>query len=86
MKVLIPSPLRSYTSGKDEIEASGTILKDLLLDMDQQFPGMRFRIIDEQDQIRTHIKIFIEQEQEMSLQRELKSDQVVQIICSLSGG
>ena len=47
MKVLIPSPLRSYTK-KREVEASGATVGELLADLDRQYPGLRFRMIDEQ--------------------------------------
>jgi sulfur-carrier protein len=67
MKVIIPSPLHSYTDEKRSIEAAGATLAALLLDMDAQYPGMRFRIIDEQGNIRRHIKIFVNRNQVRSL-------------------
>jgi molybdopterin converting factor small subunit len=57
MQVLIPSPLRSYTQEKSEVEAAGESLADLLQDLEQNYPGIRFRMIDEQDRIRQHIKM-----------------------------
>jgi len=86
MKVLIPSPLQSYTNGVNEVETKGSTLNEVFTNLDIEYPGFRFRIIDEQEQIRTHIKVFVEQAQETNLQRKLNSNQVVQIICSLSGG
>ena len=62
MKVLIPSALRSYTEAS-EAEAKGATLAALLVDLEQQYPGIRFRIIDEQDRIRRHIRIFVNGEQ-----------------------
>ena len=38
MKVLIPSPLRSYT-GQREVEASGATLGEVLADLDRRTPG-----------------------------------------------
>ena len=84
-KVYIPSPLRSYTL-KSEVEAGGRTLGDLLSDLDRRYPGLRFRIINEQDGIREHIKIFINQEQTHDLAAPVRSDDVVQILCALSGG
>ena len=51
MKVQIPTPLRSYTGQRAAVDADGPTLADLLLDLERQFPGFRFRIIDEQDHI-----------------------------------
>ena len=46
MKVLIPTPLHSYT-GQREVEATGSTLAAVLADLDRQYPGMRFRMLDE---------------------------------------
>ncbi len=48
MKVLIPSSLRSYTQ-RSEAEANGATLAAVLADLDRRYPGIRFRMIDEQD-------------------------------------
>jgi hypothetical protein len=59
MTVIIPTQLRGYTQGAKEVEAAGATLRDVLADLDRQFPGFRFRVIDEQDRVRPHILIFI---------------------------
>ena len=58
-RVVVPTQLRSYTGGQSEVEASGTTLDDVLRDLDRQFPGFRFRVIDEQDRVRRHVIIFV---------------------------
>jgi sulfur-carrier protein len=85
VKVCVPSPLLSYT-GSREIGARGGTLGELLSDMDRQYPGIRFRIIDEQDRVRPHIRIFLNGEQVFALDRGLEGHNVVQIIQALSGG
>lgn len=85
MKVLIPSPLLSYTKVR-EVAATGSTLADVLLDLEQQFPGIRFRIIDEQGAIRPHVRIFVNNSQEFDLRRPLASSDSVQLIQALSGG
>ncbi|PYV14492.1 MAG: molybdopterin synthase sulfur carrier subunit [Acidobacteria bacterium] len=86
MKVFVPTPLRSYTGGAGEVEAQGGSLRDLLSDLDRRYPGIRFRMIDEQDGIRPHIKIFVNQEQARTIDRALGDRDEIQIICALSGG
>lgn len=86
MTVHIPSPLRSYTNRQRVIEAEGETVYDALAFLDQAYPGIRFRIIDEQDRIRQHIKIFINREQITHLDLALKPDDTLHIICALSGG
>ncbi|MFO1426265.1 MAG: hypothetical protein U1F11_04700 [Steroidobacteraceae bacterium] len=53
-----PGPLLSYTK-KREIDAHGATLGALLTDLDSRFPGIRFRMIDEQERIRPHIRVFV---------------------------
>ena len=85
MRVLIPSALRSYTE-RGETEASGATLRELLVDLERQYPGIRFRIIDEQDRIRRHIRIFVNGEQARDLAQPLDGAQEVIIVQALSGG
>jgi molybdopterin converting factor small subunit len=86
MKVYIPTPLRSYTKQRPEVETTGSTLEELLSDLDHRYPGFRFRIINEQDRIREHIKIFINQDQEMDLAAAVQAGDEIHIICALSGG
>lgn len=85
MKVLIPSALRSYTD-RSETEASGATLGAVLSDLDRSYPGIRFRIIDEQDRIRRHIRIFVRGEQIHDLSQPLNVSDEVVIVQALSGG
>jgi sulfur-carrier protein len=84
-KVSIPTPLQSYTQGR-EVEATGATLAELLADLDRQFPGIRFRMVDEQDRMRPHIRFFVNSWQVRDLAQRLgESDEVV-IVQALSGG
>jgi molybdopterin synthase sulfur carrier subunit len=86
MKVFIPSPLRSYTDKKNVVEGEGTTLAELLADLDRRFPGIRFRIVDEQDQIRPHFKFFVNQSIAPDLATSLQPEDEVRIIAAISGG
>jgi sulfur-carrier protein len=86
MKVHIPSPLLSYTNQRNDVEAAGSTVAEMLDDLNRQFPGIRFRVIDEQDSIRPHMKIFVNGEQVWRLDTALKSSDEVYILQALSGG
>ena len=86
MKVLIPSPLRSYTGERNKVEAAGATLAALLADLDRRYPGIRFRMIDEQDAIRRHVRIFVNGEQVRALNVPLRVSDEVIILQALSGG
>ena len=85
MNVLIPTPLRSYTRAR-EVEASGSTMGELLADLERQFPGIRFRVIDEQDRMRAHMRFFINGEQVFDHNCKLKPTDDIQIVQALSGG
>ncbi len=85
MKVLIPTPLRSYT-GAHEVDADGDSVDDILSELDRRYPGFRFRMIDEQDKVRPHIRLFVNGEQVFDLKRLLHPSDAIQIVQALSGG
>lgn len=86
MKVLIPTPLYSYTGGQAAVEGTGSSVRELLVDLDRRYPGIRFRMIDEQDKIRPHMRVFVNAEQTLSLDVQLSDTDEVQILQALSGG
>jgi molybdopterin synthase sulfur carrier subunit len=85
MKVLIPTPLLSYTHDK-EVEAQGHTLRELLADLDRRYPGIRFRIVDEQDRLRAHMRFFVNSEQVFSLDHPLAPTDAIALVQALSGG
>ena len=85
MKVLIPSALLSYTASS-EVEASGANVAEVLAALESQFPGIRFRMIDEQGQVRRHMRIFVNGEQVFELSRALNANDEISIVQALSGG
>lgn len=85
MKVHIPQPLRSYTN-ESRVEADGVTLAALLEGLDQRYPGLRFRIVDEQDGIRPHVRFFVNGEQVRGLDTPLAPEDEVHIFQALSGG
>ena len=86
MKVFIPGPLHSYTGRRSEVQAQGNTVAELLFHLDRQYPGIRFRMVDEQDSVRPHIRIFVNREQVDGLQAPLGADDEVHILQALSGG
>ncbi len=59
MRVRIPGPLRSYTNGASVVSAKGDRLDDIVTDLDRSYPGIRFRIVDEQGAVRRHIRFYV---------------------------
>jgi molybdopterin converting factor small subunit len=83
--VRIPSPLYSYTS-KPEVEAQGATVGEVLADLDRRYPGLRFRVLDEQDRIRSTIVIAVSGNRVSDLSAAVGPKDVLTIIAALSGG
>lgn len=86
MRVIIPGPLADYTDGRREVEGKGATLEALLRDLDARHPGIRFRMIDEQECVRPHIKLFVNGMNTRHLSQPLDEGDEVIIVAALSGG
>ncbi len=86
MRVFIPDVLRSYTEGQASVDAEGETLNELLVDLDARFPGIRFRMINEQDEMRPHLIFFVHGRKTRNLDEALAGSPEVVIVQALSGG
>lgn len=85
MRVLIPSALQSYTRAA-WVDAEGRTVTEVLTDLDRQYPGIRFRMVDERQRVRPHIRLFVNQVQVFDLGAVLVPDDRLHIVQALSGG
>lgn len=85
MKVLIPGALRSYTR-ESQIEAIGHTLDEMFQDLERRYPGLRFRVVDEQNLLRPNMRVFVNGVGVRELQHALRPDDLVAIVLALSGG
>ena len=86
MTAHIPSALQSYTAQQGEVQVEGATLAAAMASLERRFPGIRFRIITEQDTIRPHIRIFVNEKQVQYLNAPLAREDRIYIVCALSGG
>jgi molybdopterin converting factor small subunit len=85
MQVLIPSALHSYTRQR-RVEASGDTLDAMFDDLDRRYPGLRFRVVDEQGRLRPNLRIFVNGLGVRDLAHSLRPLDDVAIVLALSGG
>jgi sulfur-carrier protein len=85
MKVLVPGALRSYT-GELHVQAVGDTLAALFADLDRRYPGLRFRVVDEQQRLRPNMRVFVNGRHVRDLGHALQPDDFVAIVLALSGG
>lgn len=85
MQVLIPSALQSYT-GASRVTAAGDTLGAVLADLERQYPGIRFRLLDEQERLRPHMRVFVGGQAIHALGHPIGPGDGVAIVQALSGG
>lgn len=85
MRVRVPTLLYSYTGVRD-VAATGGTLAEIVADLDRQFPGLAFRIVDEQRELRPHVRFFVNGEIVRDLATPVDEDDALQIVQALSGG
>lgn len=84
--VRIPSVLRSYTAGAARTQVPGSSVADVLNALDERFPGLRFRVVDEQGRLRTHMKVFVGDESVRDLHTLVPDGTEITLMQALSGG
>jgi molybdopterin converting factor small subunit len=84
--IFIPQQLRNYTSGATTATATGKTVDQALSDLDARFPGIRFRVIDEQGRIREHMRVFVDGERVREIAVPVSQKSEVHIFGALSGG
>jgi molybdopterin converting factor small subunit len=85
VNVLVPSALRSYTDAS-QVDAAGDTLLALFADLDRRYPGLRFRVVDERQQLRPNMRIFVNGLGVRDMAHTLRPDDFVAIVMALSGG
>ncbi len=89
IKVRIPTPLRKLTNNKDEVEGTGKNIKELIDDVERQYPGLKERICEDDGKIRRFVNIYVNDEDirfKNSIDTELKDGDEISIIPAIAGG
>lgn len=86
VRVIVPGQLFSYTGGQSRLEAEGRTLAAVLDDLDRRHPGVRFRVVDEHDAIRPHVRFFVNRQPALSLSAPLADGDELLVVGALSGG
>jgi molybdopterin converting factor small subunit len=85
VRVWFSTHLRAYT-GSAEVDVEAPTVAALMDELERRYPGLKFRIVDEQDRIREHIVIFRNAEQVRDLRQPLTEADRLRIMGALSGG
>ena len=89
IKVRIPTPLRTLTGGRDEVEAEGGTVRAVIEDLERMHPGLRERLLDDKG-VRRFVNIFLNEEDDIrfleALDTQLKAGDSLQIVPAIAGG
>ncbi len=87
--VRVPTPLQKLTGGKSEVSADGANVKDVLADMEKNFPGIKEKLYSEDGELRRFINIYINEEDIRFLDSDgsaVKDGDTISIIPAIAGG
>ena len=86
--VRIPTPLRSLTGGKDEVEAKGATVRDIIDNLEANYPGIKDRLCDDKG-VRRFVNIYQNEEDIRfldSLDTIVNDGDAISIVPAIAGG
>lgn len=89
IKVRVPTPLQKFTKDNAEVPVEGNNIKELIENLEKNYPGIKERLCDESGKLRRFINIYVNEEDIRFLQRDetlLKDGDEVSIIPAIAGG
>jgi len=89
VRVRVPTPLRKFTQGADEVNAQGNNVRTLVEDLEKNFPGIKERICDEIGKIRRFVNVYVNGDDIRFLQNldtALKEGDNISIVPAIAGG
>ena len=89
VRVRVPTPLRKFTQGADEVNAQGNTMRALMDDLEQNYPGIKERICDETGKVRRFVNVYVNGDDIRFLQNletGLKDGDNISIVPAIAGG
>jgi molybdopterin synthase sulfur carrier subunit len=87
--IRIPGPLRRLTAGVDKIDVAGGTLATAISEMEERFPGMKDRLLDEKGQMRYFVNVYLNGEDVRFLEgldTAIKAGDELSIVPAVAGG
>lgn len=89
VNVRVPTILRTYTSGASEVTASGATLREVLTDLETNYPGISARILDDGGKIRRFVNVYVGDEDvrfASGVETATPAGSLVSVIPAVAGG
>jgi molybdopterin synthase sulfur carrier subunit len=87
--VLIPTPLQKLTQNQATVECNGSSITELLDSLEENCPGIKDRLCDEQGELRRFVNFYVNNEDIRFLDGKktaLQDGDEVSIIPAIAGG
>jgi molybdopterin synthase sulfur carrier subunit len=87
--VRIPTPLRKLTNELEVVQAAGSNIGEVINSLDQAFPGLKERIVDDAGNVRRFVNIFVNDEDIRFLEEKataVKEQDEISIVPAIAGG
>ena len=89
VRVRVPTPLRKFTQGSDEVDVDGNTVLAMLEDLEQKHPGIKERIMDDSGKVRRFVNVYVNGDDIRFLQNvdtALKDGDSISIVPAIAGG
>jgi sulfur-carrier protein len=86
VRVRLAALLHGYTSGRDVVDAQGATVGEVIDDLDRRFPGLGFRVVDEQGRVRRHMHVYVGADAATDRATPVPAGAEVFVVGALSGG
>ena len=89
VRVRVPTPLRKFTQGSDEVDVNGDTVLAMLEDLEQKHPGIKERIMDDSGKVRRFVNVYVNGDDIRFLQNvdtTLKDGDSISIVPAIAGG
>tara|TARA_B000000460_G_scaffold215386_1_gene164579 strand:+ start:422 stop:700 length:279 start_codon:yes stop_codon:yes gene_type:complete len=89
ISVRIPTPLRRLTNGQDKATLTSTNIKNMVDDLEENFPGMKKRLCDDEGNLRNFVNVYINGEDVRFLNgidTALKNGDEISLVPAVAGG
>jgi molybdopterin converting factor small subunit len=87
--IRIPTPLRKYTEGRDEVSVAGGTIREVIDGLEASYPGIKERICDDSGAVRRFVNVFVADEDIRfldNLDTAVREADEVSIVPAIAGG
>ena len=89
LKLTIPTALRKLTGGADAVEVEPGTVREIIVHLDQTYPGFRARVCEDDEKLRRFINIYVDGEDIRFLENlstQVPDGADLSIVLAIAGG